>query len=114
MTGKPYAGERFTVPKGESFVEYLDQLQAEHGGEAGVLRWASEVSGVPAETIKALAINYAKAKPACLFSGIASGGAQRSPNGMYFVWLELALATMTGNATVRGGGIGAVNPVATG
>ena len=111
VTGKPYAGERFTVPKGESFVEYLDQLQAEHGGEAGVLRWASEVSGVPAETIEALAINYAKAKPACLFSGIASGGAQRSPNGMYFVWLELALATMTGNATVRGGGIGAVNPV---
>ena len=108
ITGKPYKGQQFTVPKGQSFVEYLDRLQAEHGGEAGVLKWAQEVSGVSAQTIEALALAYAKAKPACLFSGAASGGAQRSANGMYFVWLQLALAAMTGNATVRGGGIGFV------
>lgn len=108
ITGKAYKGQQFTVPKGKSFVEYLDRLQAEHGGEAGVLKWAETVSGVSAQTIETLALTYAKAKPACLFSGAASGGAQRSANGMYFVWLQLALAAMTGNATVRGGGIGFV------
>lgn len=108
LTGKPYKGQRFTVPKGQSFIEYLDRLQVEHGGETGVLKWAEEISGVSAQTIENLAVTYAKAKPACLFSGAASGGAQRSSNGMYFVWLQLALAAMTGNATVRGGGIGFV------
>ena len=111
VTGEDFAGRTFTVPKGESFVEYLDQLQREHGGEEGVLRWASEITGVPAKTIETLALTYAKTKPACLFSGTASGGAQRASNGMYFCWMEVALATMTGNATVRGGGIGYVSRV---
>lgn len=106
MTGKPYKGQRFTVPAGESFVEYLDSLQKQYGGEAGVLRWASELSGVPAKTIENLAIKYATTKPACIYSGAASGGAQRSGNSLYFCWLSLALAAMTGNATVRGGGFG--------
>ena len=110
VTGKPYAGERFTVPKGESFVEYLDQLQAEHGGEAGVLRWASEVSGVPAETIAHLPSTTRRRSPR-VSSPVLPQAARSGPRTACFVWLELALATMTGNATVRGGGIGAVNPV---
>lgn len=72
VTGEDFAGRTFTVPKGESFVEYLDQLQREHGGEEGVLRWASEITGVPAKTIETLALTYAKTKLACLFSGTAS------------------------------------------
>ena len=111
MTGKPYKGQRFTVPQGESFVEYLDALQKEHGGEQGVLDWASKLSGVPAKTIENLAVKYATTKPACIYSGAASGGAQRSGNGFYFCWLSLALAAMTGNATVRGGGFGPLKRV---
>ena len=53
---------------------------------------------------------YAKTKPACLHSTWTCGGAQRTGNGMYHVWLLLCLAAMTGNATVRGGGIGALYP----
>ena len=68
ITGKPWKGTTFTTPKGQSFVEYLDDLQREHGGEAGVLRWAALLSGVPAEVIEALAVTYAKTKPACLHS----------------------------------------------
>ena len=92
-------------------MEYLDELNREHGGEEGVLRWASLLSGVQAETIEALAVTYAKTKPACLHSTWTCGGAQRTGNGMYHVWLLLCLAAMTGNATVRGGGIGALAPV---
>lgn len=84
VDGKPWKGQRFTVPKGQSFVEYLDEVQAEHGGEAGVLRWASLLSGVPAETIEALALMYAKTKPACIYSSWTAGGAQRTGNGMYY------------------------------
>lgn len=111
ITGKPWKGTTFTTPKGQSFVEYLDELNREHGGEEGVLRWASLLSGVQAETIEALAVTYAKTKPACLHSTWTCGGAQRTGNGMYHVWLLLCLAAMTGNATVRGGGIGALAPV---
>lgn len=110
VDGKPWKGQRFTVPKGQSFVEYLDEVQAEHGGEAGVLRWASLLSGVPAETIEALALMYAKTKPACIYSSWTAGGAQRTGNGMYYTWLMLCLSAMTGNATVRGGGIGSLAP----
>lgn len=56
-------------------------------------------------------MTYAKTKPACLHSTWTCGGAQRTGNGMYHVWLLLCLAAMTGNATVRGGGIGALAPV---
>lgn len=68
------------------------------------------LSGVPATTIKNLALAYGKTKPACIYSAWTAGGAQRTGNGMYFTWLMLALAAMTGNATVRGGGIGSLSP----
>lgn len=109
VTGKAYAGTRFTVPSGQSFVEYLDDLQKQHGGEEGVLRWASLLTGVPAQTIEALALAYAKAGPACIYSGWTSGGAQRTGNGMFYSWLVIALSAMTGNVTRRGGGIGTLS-----
>ncbi|MEG0820762.1 MAG: molybdopterin-dependent oxidoreductase [Burkholderiaceae bacterium] len=109
VTGKAYAGTRFTVPEGQSFVEYLDDLQKDHGGEEGVLRWAALLTGVPAATIEALALAYAKAGPACIYAGWTSGGAQRTGNGMFYSWLVIALAAMTGNVTRRGGGIGTLS-----
>lgn len=110
IDGHPWKGQSFTVPQGQSFVEYLDELNAAHGGEEGVLKWAELLSGVPAKTIKNLAIAYGKTKPACIYSAWTAGGAQRTGNGMYYTWLMLALAAMTGNATVRGGGIGSLSP----
>ncbi|MCF0254220.1 MAG: molybdopterin-dependent oxidoreductase, partial [Duodenibacillus sp.] len=110
VTGEPWKGRAFSVPAGQSFVEYLDEMNARLGGEAGVIRWAAELSGVPAQVIEALAVTYARTKPACIYSNWTAGGAQRTGNGMYYTWLMLCLAAMTGNVTVRGGGIGSLSP----
>ncbi len=107
VTGEPFAGKTFTVPPECSFVEYLDQLEKEHGGYEGVLRWASMLTGTPAEVIEKFAVKYAEAKPAFIFSS-CNGGAQRTENGMYFSWLMIALSAMTGYINKRGGGFGEI------
>ena len=108
VTGEPYKGKNFTVPNGQSFVEYLDELQAEHGGYEGVLSWASKLTGTPADIIEQFAIQYATAKPAFICSRLT--GPQRTHNGMYFSWMLVALSAMTGNTTKRGGGFGEIRP----
>lgn len=104
VTGEPYLGKTFTVPKGQSFIEYLDALQSQHGGYEGVLHWASSLTGVPESTIENFAIQYATAKPAFIFSKLT--GSQRTHNGMYFSWMLIALSALTGNTNKRGGGYG--------
>ncbi|MDF2840334.1 MAG: dimethyl sulfoxide reductase subunit [Clostridia bacterium] len=104
VTKEPYLGKTFTVPKGQSYVEYLDELQTEHGGYEGVLCWAEKLTGVPKSTIESFAIEYAAAKPAFIFSKLT--GPQRTNNGMYFSWMLIALSAMTGNTNKRGGGYG--------
>ncbi len=103
LTGKAYAGQTFTTPNGMSFVEYITGLMTTYGGVNGVLNWASGISGVPATTIQNLAIAYATTKPSCLFSG---WGASRTGAGMWFVWMTIALAAMTGQTILKGGGPG--------
>lgn len=106
VTGEPYIGKTFTVPKGQSFVEYLDDLQAKHGGYEGVLHWASKLTGTTEDVIEAFAIQYATAKPAFICSKLT--GPQRTNNGMYFSWMLIALSAMTGNTNKRGGGYGEI------
>lgn len=108
VTGEAYIGKSFTVPKGQSFVEYLDELQAEHGGYEGVLSWASKLTGTPESVIEQFAIQYATAKPAFICSKLT--GPQRTHNGMYYSWLLIALSAMTGNTTKQGGGFGEIRP----
>ena len=104
VTGEPYFGRSFKVPDGQSFVEYLEQLEQEHEGYEGVLRWAERLTGVDKEVIENFAVEYATAKPAFIFSKLT--GPQRSHNGMYFSWMLIALSAMTGNTNKRGGGYG--------
>jgi anaerobic dimethyl sulfoxide reductase subunit A len=106
VTGEPYFGKTFTVPKGQSFVEYLDELEREHGGYAGVLAWAERLTGTDKAVIEGFAIEYASAKAAFLFSKFT--GPQRENNGMYFSWMLIAISAMTGNTNKRGGGYGDV------
>lgn len=106
VTGEPYMGKKFTVPKGQSFVEYLDELETEHGGYDGVLNWAAKLTGVPKNIIEELAIQYATAKPAFICSKLT--GPQRTHAGMYFSWMLIALSAMTGNTIKRGGGFGEI------
>lgn len=91
------------VPAGASFEEYLQSMEADHGSYEGVLNWAENITGVSAVTIEALARAFAKAKPARLEGG---GGPQRVSNGMYYTWMNMALAAMCGYSSIKGGGPG--------
>ncbi len=88
------------VPVGESYKSYLFGLQD------GIVRdpkWAEEICGVPAETIERLAVEYATAKPASIQLGL---GLQRTYIGENSVRAASALAAMTGNVGIPGGGAG--------
>ena len=91
---------------GESVRSYL---LGERDGVAKTPQWAENITGVAAETIRALAVRYASAKPAALILGY---GAQRHAYGEQSVRGAILLACMTGNVGVPGGwasGTGYVN-----
>ncbi len=65
------------------------------------VEWAAEKTGIPVEVIERLAREYATAKPAAIWMGY---GLQRHTNGGANVRAIDALAAMTGNIGVVGGG----------
>ena len=84
---------------------WFDYLTGKADGVPRTPAWAAEITGVPAETIRALAIDYAAQKPAALIPGY---GGQRHENGEQFTRGVCALACLTGNVGVRGGWAGGV------
>ncbi len=82
---------------------YLSYLLGEKDGVAKTPEWAEPITGVPADTIRSLALRYAKAKPAALIQGL---GAQRHAYGEQGVRGGIVLACMTGNVGVWGGWAG--------
>lgn len=82
---------------------YLSYLLGEKDGVPKTPEWAEHIAGVPAETIRNLALRYAMAKPAALIQGL---GAQRHAYGEQGVRGGIMLACMTGNVGVRGGWAG--------
>lgn len=68
--------------------------------------WAAAITGVPADVIEALAVEYATTKPACLLPGL---GPQRTLNGEQNCRSFAMLACLTGNVGVAGGSAGAVS-----
>ncbi len=86
------------IPPAESWRSYL------FGGKDGIPKtpeWGEAITGVPADTIRSLALRYATAKPACLLPGL---GNQRTGNGEQTVRALAALACLTGNVGIPGGG----------
>ena len=79
---------------------YLSYLTGEKDGVPKNPEWAEKITGVPAATIRSLAIRYATAKPAVLLQGL---GAQRHAYGEQGVRGGILLACMTGNVGVSGG-----------
>jgi anaerobic dimethyl sulfoxide reductase subunit A len=91
------------VPPGASYKSYLLGL---NDGQPKTPDWASAITGIPAETIRRLAIEFASAKPAALQAGYAAG---RTVYGEQFHRAAYALAAITGNVGISGGNSGVSN-----
>ncbi len=88
------------VGPNESYHSYLFGLQ---DGVERTPEWAEPLTGIPADKIRSLAREFAKAKPACIISGY---GIQRTGNGEQAVKGIATLAAMTGNIGISGGNAG--------
>jgi anaerobic dimethyl sulfoxide reductase subunit A len=91
------------APPGASYRAYLLGLA---DGVAKTPEWAAAITGVPADTLRRLAIEFAATKPAALQCGYAPG---RTLHGEQFHRAAYALTAITGSVGIPGGNTGVSN-----
>lgn len=101
--------DRETMPEAyrgqETFEDYILGLR---DGIPKTPEWAQEITGVPADTTKNLALAYAAAKPAAILQGC---GPQRQANGEQTARMIAMLSCLCGYIGISGGRCGAVDAV---
>jgi anaerobic dimethyl sulfoxide reductase subunit A len=91
------------APAGSSYLAYL---MGDADGIAKTPEWAEPLCGIPADRLRALAVEFGTTKPAALQTGYGPG---RSAYGEQFHRAAYALTAITGNAGVSGGNGGSSN-----
>lgn len=90
-------------PQAPDGSDYLSYLMGAADGVAKTPEWAERITGVPAQTIRKLAIRYATSKPAAILPGF---GPQRHGNGEQGTRAISVLACLTANVGIPGGSSG--------
>ncbi len=103
VLGFDEAGLPADAPAGSSWRAYLS---GETDGVEKNPEWAAAITGIPAELLRQLAIDFATVRPAALQCGYAPG---RTAHGEQFHRAAYALAAITGNVGVPGGSSGVSN-----
>jgi len=96
IVDKKLYDKEFVTKYAKGFDDYLNYLN-----KSVTVEWAAKESGVPADVIRQLAEEFAKADPATIWAGY---GLQRHTNGGNNVRAIDALVAMTGNIGKEGGG----------
>lgn len=91
------------APAGSSWRAYLT---GEVDGQVKDPAWAEAITGIPADVLHRLAVEFATAKPAAIQCGYAPG---RTAQGEQFHRAAYGLAAITGNVGIAGGNSGVSN-----
>ena len=89
------------MPEGvDPSLNCLSYLMGENDGIPKTPEWGETITGIPADTIRELAIRYATTKPAAIIQGY---GAQRNAYGEQSARGVILLTCLTGNVGISGG-----------
>lgn len=89
------------MPEGvDPSLNCLSYLMGENDGIPKTPEWGETITGIPADTIRELAICYATTKPAAIIQGY---GAQRNAYGEQSARGVILLTCLTGNVGISGG-----------